>query len=257
MQEPGKYFRNNVSKTMSLLEAMRTHGVGTIVFSSTCATYGIPSVVPIAETHPQQPVNPYGESKLFVERALHWYGVAHGVRSAALRYFNAAGADPDGDVGEWHEPETHLIPLVIETALGRREAIDVYGTDYATPDGTAVRDYIHVTDLADAHIRALRYLLDGGRQLQVNLGTGRGCSVREVIDTVARLTDSKVTVRNVERRAGDPPVLVADPTKARQLLAWEPRHSSLEEIVETAWRWHERMPRPLEDSGGASIAAGA
>jgi UDP-glucose-4-epimerase GalE len=213
--------------------------------------------VPIAETHPQQPVNPYGESKLFVERALHWYGVAHGVRSAALRYFNAAGADPDGDVGEWHEPETHLIPLVIETALGRREAIDVYGTDYATPDGTAVRDYIHVTDLADAHIRALRYLLDGGRQLQVNLGTGRGCSVREVIDTVARLTDSKVTVRNVERRAGDPPVLVADPTKARQLLAWEPRHSSLEEIVETAWRWHERMPRPLEDSGGASIAAGA
>ena len=257
MEEPGKYFRNNVANTITLLETMRSRGVDSIVFSSTCATYGIPSVVPIAESHPQQPVNPYGESKLFVERALHWYGVAHGIRSAALRYFNAAGADPDGDIGEWHEPETHLIPLVIETALGRRSVIDVFGTDYPTPDGTAVRDYIHVTDLADAHIKALVHLLGGGKELQVNLGTGRGCSVREVIDTVARITGRPVAVRNAERRAGDPPALVADATKARQLLGWEPSHSSLENIVATACRWHEQMHSPQERSGGVSAAAGA
>lgn len=240
MQAPGKYFKNNVSNAISLLEAMRSAGVEPIVFSSTCATYGLPSTLPIEETHPQSPVNPYGESKRFVERALHWYRRAHGLRSVALRYFNAAGADPDGDIGEDHDPETHLIPLAIEAAMGRRSGIDVYGTDYPTPDGTAIRDYIHVTDIADAHVRALRYLIDGGEELQLNLGTGRGYSVREVVESVGRYAGRAVVIRECPRRAGDPPVLIAEPARARQLLAWEPRHSELERIVETAWRWHEQ-----------------
>ncbi len=238
MTDPGKYFRNNVANTLNLLEAMRAAGVGRIVFSSTCATYGVPDAAPIAEDHPQRPVNPYGESKLFIERALYWNGVAHGLRWMALRYFNAAGADPDGEIGEDHDPETHLIPLAIETALGRRRELQVMGTDYPTPDGTAVRDYIHVTDLADAHVRALRHLEAEGTSGALNLGTGRGHSVREVIAMVERVSGRKVNARNAPRRAGDPPALVAAPGRAKELLGWEPRWSSLETIVQTAYRWH-------------------
>jgi UDP-arabinose 4-epimerase len=238
MADPGKYFRNNVAHTLNLLEAMRAVGVGRIVFSSTCATYGVPEAVPIAEGERQLPVNPYGESKLFIERALYWQGAAHGLRWTALRYFNAAGADPDGEIGEDHDPETHLIPLAIETALGRRRELQVLGTDYLTPDGTAVRDYVHVTDLADAHVRALRHLEGEGPSGALNLGTGRGHSVREVIAMVERVSGRKVNARNAPRRAGDPPVLVAAPGRARELLGWEPRWSSLETIVQTAHRWH-------------------
>ncbi len=202
MQRPGKYFRNNVANTINLLEAMQDRGIGALVFSSTCATYGMPDRLPIDEAHEQRPVNPYGESKLFVEKALGWYALAHGLRSVSLRYFNAAGADPDGEIGERHEPETHLIPLVIEAALGNRTSIDVYGTDYATADGTAVRDYVHVTDLADAHVRALRHLLAGGDSLRLNLGTGRGQSVLEVIECVARRARRPIPTRLCARRSG-------------------------------------------------------
>jgi len=198
MTDPGKYFRNNVVNTLNLLEAMRAAGVGRIVFSSTCATYGVPKGVPIAEDHPQLPVNPYGESKLFVERALHWNGVAHGLRWMALRYFNAAGADPDGEIGEDHDPETHLIPLAIEAALGRRPDLQVMGTDYPTADGTAIRDYVHVTDLADAHLRALHHLEGDGPSGALNLGTGRGHSVREVVAMVERVTGRKVGARDAQ-----------------------------------------------------------
>jgi UDP-arabinose 4-epimerase len=238
MTDPGKYFRNNVANTLNLLEAMRVAGVEQIVFSSTCATYGVPDAVPIAEDHPQRPVNPYGESKLFIERALHWHGVAHGLRWMALRYFNAAGADPDGEIGEDHDPETHLIPLAIETALGRRHELQVMGTDYPTADGTAIRDFVHVTDLADAHVRALRHLEREGASGALNLGTGSGHSVREVIAMVERVSGRTINARNAPRRAGDPPALVAAPGRARQLLGWRPQWSSLESIVQTAYRWH-------------------
>jgi UDP-arabinose 4-epimerase len=238
VRDPEKYFRNNVANTLNLLEAMRATNVGSIVFSSTCATYGVPETVPTRENDAQRPVNPYGESKLFVERALHWLGAAHGLRWAALRYFNAAGADPDGELGEDHDPETHLIPLVIEAALGRRPYIEVYGTDYATADGTAVRDYIHVTDLAEAHVLALRQLLGGRTSLAVNLGTGQGHSVRDVIRTVEAVSKLPVPVREGPRRPGDPPVLVADATLAEQVLGWTPRLSDLTTIVDAAFAWH-------------------
>jgi UDP-glucose-4-epimerase GalE len=240
VREPEKYFRNNVANTLNLLEAMRATDVGSIVFSSTCATYGVPQRVPISEDAPQRPVNPYGESKLFVERALHWLGGAHGLHWAALRYFNAAGADPDGELGEDHDPETHLIPLVIEAALGRRPHIEVYGTDYATPDGTAIRDYIHVTDLAEAHVLALGELLGGRDSLALNLGTGQGHSVRDVIRTVETVSGLAVPVREGPRRPGDPPALVADASLARQVLGWTPQHSSLDTIAHTAFAWHQR-----------------
>jgi UDP-glucose-4-epimerase GalE len=211
-----------------------------IVFSSTCATYGVPQHVPIDESHPQAPVNPYGESKLFVERVLHWYGIAYGLQSVALRYFNACGADPAGEIGEVHDPETHLIPLVIDAARGVRPPVGVFGTDYPTPDGTAIRDYIHVMDLADAHLRALDYLVGGGASTAINLGTGRGHSVREVIDTVERVGGRPVPRTDSPRRAGDPPELVADPGRAKQVLGWTPRYAELAPIVEHAWRWQTR-----------------
>lgn len=250
MTDPGKYFRNNVSNTLNLLDAMCAVGVKRIVFSSTCATYGIPDTVPITEDHPQRAVNPYGESKLFVERALQWYGAAHGLHWTALRYFNAAGADPDGEIGEDHSPETHLIPLAIETALGARPELQVMGTDYPTPDGTAIRDYIHVTDLADAHARALLRLQSGGTSCAINLGTGTGYSVRDVVSMVERVTDSKIRTRNAPRRAGDPPSLVAAPGRALELLGWRPQWSSLESIVRTAYRWHcKHAPGVVEQIG--------
>lgn len=243
MTEPAKYFRNNVAGTLGLLEAMQATGVRTLVFSSTCATYGIPAPVsaptPIDEQQPQVPVNPYGESKLFIEKVLRWHDQGWGLRSVALRYFNAAGADPDLETGEDHDPETHLIPLAILAALGAGPALRVFGTDYATPDGTAVRDYIHVTDLAAAHVKALEYLREGGASVALNLGTGTGHSVRAVIDAVARASGRPVPALEAPRRAGDPPALVAAPGRARELLGWAPVHSDLEQIVTTALRWHQ------------------
>ncbi len=238
MSDPGKYFRNNVINTIKLLDSMVECGVDKIVFSSTCASYGLPERVPIDEQHPQRPVNPYGESKLFIERALHWYSSAHGIRAAALRYFNAAGADPDAEIGEEHDPETHLIPLVIETALGYRSHVDVYGSDYPTPDGSAIRDYIHVSDLASAHVQALEKIQHGSENLFLNLGTGKGSSVREVISMVEQMTGKTVVARMAPRRAGDPAELVAATGLAEEVLDWKPEYSSLETIIETALRWH-------------------
>jgi UDP-glucose-4-epimerase GalE len=238
--KPEIYFQNNVVGSLSLLDAMRHTGVKPIVFSSTCATYGMPDRMPITEDTLQRPINPYGETKLMIERALAWYGPAHDIRSVSLRYFNACGADPEGEIGEEHDPETHLIPLILDAALGKRAAIDVFGTDYPTPDGTAVRDYIHVQDLADAHVKALAYLFAGGETTQVNLGTGTGNSVREVIDAVERVTGRAVPKREVARRAGDPPELVADPSKANSLLGWKPAMSDIDSIIRTAWAWHTR-----------------
>ena len=238
MREPARYFENNVSRTLVLLEAMRRAGVRDIVFSSTCATYGTPERVPIDETAAQRPVNPYGESKLMVERLLDWFGRCHDLRWASLRYFNACGADPDGEIGEAHQPETHLVPLVLEAASGDRAAITINGIDYPTPDGTCVRDYVHVTDLAQAHVLALQHLERGGLSQALNLGTGRGHSIREIIAAAERVTGRRIPVREGARRAGDPPALVADPSRAMRLLAWQPVHSDIETILETAWQWH-------------------
>ena len=240
--DPELYYRNNVGGTLTLLSAMREAGICLIVFSSTCATYGEPAEVPIRETTPQRPVNPYGETKLAIERALHWYGGGYGLRSVALRYFNAAGDDPDGEIGEDHDPETHLIPLVLRAALGQAGPIHIFGSDYPTPDGTPIRDYIHVTDLADAHVRALRYLEAGGDSAVFNLGTGRGHSVREVIAAAEHASGRAVPRREAPRRAGDPPELVADPSLAAATLGWRSQHSDLATIVGTALRWHERHP---------------
>ncbi len=238
--EPAKYYANNVVNTLALLDAMRETGLDTIVFSSSAATYGTPERVPMPEDHPQQPINPYGETKLAVERALKWYGEAYGLRWAALRYFNAAGADPDGEIGEAHDPEFHLIPLVLEAGLGKRPPVKVFGTDYPTPDGTAIRDYVHVTDLADAHVLALKHLLDGGDSLAANLGTGQGYSVRQVLDAAGAALGSPVPFENAARRAGDPPELVADPSLAMETLGWSPALSGLPTILRTAVAWHRR-----------------
>lgn len=238
VDDPRKYFRNNVVNTLALLDGMLDAGLERIVFSSTCVTYGLAQAAPIDEDQPQRPINPYGESKLFVERALSAYGAAYGLRAVALRYFNAAGADAEGEIGEDHDPETHLVPLLIEAALGRRGPVDVFGVDYPTPDGTAVRDFVHVADLADAHVRALTWLLDGGEGIALNLGTGEGHSVREVAATVARVGGRPVPIRESARRPGDSPALVADARRAASLLDWRPRHTDLESIVRSAWDWH-------------------
>jgi UDP-glucose-4-epimerase GalE len=239
MVHPQKYFWNNVVNTLKLLDAMLQTGVKQIVFSSSAAVFGIPEKVPIPEDHPQRPINPYGETKRMMERMLYWYGSAYGFRSVALRYFNAAGADPQGEIGEGHDPETHLIPLVIQATLGQRPRVEVYGTDYPTPDGTAIRDYIHVTDLADAHVLALKYLDGGGAATVMNLGTGKGYSVREVIAAVERSAEGRqVPFRDGPRRQGDPPSLVADPGRAGSVLGWRPKLSDLDTIVQTAWKWH-------------------
>lgn len=236
--DPAKYYRNNFGGTLSLLEAMREVGVDKIVFSSTCATYGIPASVPIPETAPQSPVNPYGETKLAIERALHWYGGAYGLHWVALRYFNAAGADSGGEIGELHAPETHLIPLALQAALGQRPHIEIYGTDYPTPDGTAIRDYIHVEDLAQAHLRALEHLEAGRESRGLNLGTGRGHSVREVVRVAEAVSGRRISCHDTARRPGDPPALVADPSIAVELLGWRACMSDLETIIRTALAWH-------------------
>jgi UDP-arabinose 4-epimerase len=241
MVDPARFFRNNVANTLTLLDVMRVRGVRRIVFSSSAATYGIPKEVPIPDTAQQRPVNPYGESKLMGERMLAWEGAAHGVTHAALRYFNAAGADPDGEIGEDHRPEHHLVPLVLDAALGRRPTIDVYGTDYPTPDGTAVRDFIHVQDLAEAHVKALEHLLGGGTSVALNLGTGEGRSVNEVIAAAERVVGRTIPRRNTARRAGDPPALVADPSRARTTLRWTPALSDLDSILKTAFAHRSRL----------------
>jgi UDP-glucose-4-epimerase GalE len=238
LREPRKYFWNNVVNTLRLLDAMLVAGVKLIVFSSSAATYGDPEQIPMREDHRQRPVNPYGESKLMMERALEWYGRAYNLKWIVLRYFNAAGADPEGGLGEEHDPETHLIPLVMQAALGRRPYVEIYGTDYPTPDGTAIRDYIHVTDLADAHVRAWEHLARGGESRALNLGTGQGHSVREVINAVERVSAQPVPAREGPRREGDPPALVADASQTAKVLGWKPQHSRLEAIVQSAWNWH-------------------
>ncbi len=246
VQKPALYYQNNVVNTLNLLDGMRRHGIDKIVFSSTCATYGVPEKVPITEEEKQSPINPYGNTKLAVERALADFAVAYQWGFAALRYFNAAGASADGSIGEDHDPETHLIPLVIQAALGQRQAIQVFGTDYPTPDGTCVRDYIHIDDLAEAHLLALLALAPG-KHLRYNLGTGRGYSVREVIRMAEQVSGKKVPSQEVGRRPGDPPFLVAAADKARRELGWEPRYPDLKPILETAWNWHSKHPRGYED----------
>ena len=238
--DPGKYYRNNTAGALTLLEAARDHGLSKFVFSSTCATYGIPDRVPITEDMPQHPINPYGASKLMVERMLLDFNSAHGLKSIALRYFNAAGADPENEIGEDHNPETHLIPLVLDAASGRRDQITVFGTDYDTPDGTCIRDYIHVSDLALAHVKALEALEAGAPSGACNLGVGRGFSVSEVVAEAERITGLKVPVVLGARRPGDPAALVSDAAKARKEFGWTPEITALSEILRTAWAWHQR-----------------
>lgn len=236
VQNPGKYFSNNVGGSLSILEAMRDEKVPAIVVSGTCAVYGQPMSVPVKEDCPGAPINPYGASKLFMERMLADFERAHDISWISLRYFNAAGSSPDGEIGESHDPETHLIPRVIQAALGRLDAIDIYGDDYPTPDGTCIRDYIHVDDLAKAHLLAMEYLLAGKPSMPLNLGTGTGFSVREIIDGVSRLAAKAVPARILGRRAGDPAELIADPRKAREILGWKAQ-KSMEQSLEDAWNF--------------------
>ncbi|WP_370878606.1 UDP-glucose 4-epimerase GalE [Pararhizobium capsulatum] len=234
VEEPAKYYRNNVAGTLSLLDACRHADIGKVIFSSSCATYGVPEVLPISEATPQQPINPYGRTKLIAEQILQDYAAAYQLRYVALRYFNACGADPDGELGEWHEPETHLIPRALLAASGKISHLSVYGDDYETEDGTCIRDYIHVTDLARAHVLALDHLVRGGRNLSVNLGTGTGSSIGEIIRTIGRLTEREVPVEMHPKRAGDPPVLFADPAFALESLGFSPVYSDLDTIIRTA-----------------------
>lgn len=239
VKDPAKYYENNVSNTLNLLNAMRTADVNRFIFSSTAATFGAPQYTPIDEIHPQNPINPYGRSKLMIEQVLEDYDRAYGLKSVCLRYFNAAGADPDGELGERHEPETHLIPLVLQAASGWRAHIEVFGRDYDTPDGTCIRDYIHINDLCTAHWLGLQSLMKGGGSQRYNLGNGNGFSVQEVIDTANRVTGRPVTVREAPRRDGDPARLVADSTLARQQLGWQPQITDLDTMMRHAWCWEQ------------------
>ena len=257
VRHPREYFRNNLVNTLGLLDAMLDCGVTSMVFSSTCATYGEPQSESLDETHPQMPVNPYGETKLAIERALRWYGDAYGIRSVCLRYFNAAGADQDAEIGELHEPETHLVPLVLEAALDPQRPVSIFGTNFPTPDRSAVRDYIHVSDLAAAHVRALGLLAAGGGSVSLNLGTGRGHSVREVIASVERVVGRKVRTIEAPRRAGDPAMLVAAAQLARTVLKWQPRRSDLDDIVRSAWQWRTgSLMRSLQTPAMSQAAIG-
>lgn len=241
-REPARYWHNNVVQTLALLDTMLAHGVRQFIFSSSAAVYGNPRQSPMAEDHPRQPINPYGKTKLAVELALEDYGAAHGLRWTSLRYFNAAGAHPDGTLGERHDPETHLVPLVLQAASGRRPRVARFGSAHATPDGSCVRDYVHVQDLCEAHLLALRRLEAGGEPAAYNLGTGRGHSVNEVIESARRVTGRRIEVADEPARAGDPPVLVADAARARRELGWSPRHTALDTIVAHAWQWEQRLP---------------
>jgi UDP-glucose 4-epimerase len=241
MQNPSKYFRNNIANGLNLLDAIVAAGVGKIIFSSTCAIFGPPERVPIDETTPPRPINPYGESKLAFEKILRWYGEIHGLKFVSLRYFNAAGAS--AKFGEDHRVETHLIPNVLKVALGEKQHVEVFGTDYETPDGTCIRDYIHILDLARAHILAL----NSAKSEFYNLGTGGGASVREVIDSCCKVTGRKIDIVEKPRRPGDPPRLIASSEKIKRELGWEPQFQSLDAIIESAWKWHQRFPRGYQD----------
>ncbi len=242
--DPGKYYRNNVAGTLTLLEAMRDHGIPYIVFSSTCATYGQPQTIPIPETHVQRPINPYGTSKLMVEQILQDFDKAHGIKSICLRYFNAAGADPEGEVGEAHDPETHLIPIVLDVAAGTRSHMTINGSDYDTSDGTCIRDYIHVMDLAQAHVLALKALTSGSSSRHYNLGNGQGFSVKQVIETAQTVTQREIPVQMGPRRPGDPPCLVGDASSISRELGWTPYYTRLSSIIETAWNWTQKRLNP-------------
>jgi UDP-glucose 4-epimerase len=237
VKKPGKYYENNFSNTVNLLDAMVRNGISNFIFSSTAAIFGEPEYTPIDEKHPKNPINPYGRSKLMVEQALEDFETAHGLQSVCLRYFNAAGADPDGELGERHNPETHLIPLILQAASGRREAIYVFGKDYATPDGSCVRDYIHIVDLCSAHLLALTRLVEGSGSKRYNLGNGNGFSVLQVIDVAKKVSEKSINVIEADRRAGDPATLVADSTLARKELGWSPKFNDLSQIVSHAWNW--------------------
>jgi UDP-glucose 4-epimerase len=238
--DPQKYYYNNLVNTLNLLSVMREHKVNKIIFSSTAATYGVPQSEKIDEKHPQWPINPYGWTKLMIERVFADYDVAYQLRYVVLRYFNACGADPSGLIGEDHQPESHLIPLILDAAIGQRENIKILGTDYKTNDGTGVRDYVHVNDLASAHVLALKHLLNGGNSKQYNLGNGKGFSVREVIEAVKRVTKKNFEVVEKERRAGDPAVLLASSVKIKKELGWRPKYQDIDLIIETAWKWHQK-----------------
>lgn len=239
VRDPLAFYRNNVGGTLSLLAAAQASGIDRLVFSSTCATYGVPETVPMGETHRQMPINPYGRSKLMVETILRDLAEQRDFRAVVLRYFNAAGADPEARIGEWHEPETHAVPLAIEAALGRRAGFKIFGTDYDTRDGTCVRDFVHVMDLAEAHSRAVQYLIDGGRSVALNLGTGTGTTVKELVAGIEAVAGRPLDIAYAERRSGDSPTLVADNRKAAEVLGWMPRHD-LRAIIESAWNWHAR-----------------
>lgn len=242
--KPAMYYRNNLIHTLNLLEAMQAAGVDKFIFSSTAAIFGEPRSERIDESHPREPINPYGRTKLMVEQALADFDRAYGLRSVCLRYFNAAGADPDGELGERHEPETHLIPLVLQAASGRRPHITVFGRDYDTPDGTCIRDYVHINDLCSAHWLALQALASGAGSQAFNLGNGNGFSVQQVIDTARRVTGREIPVRDAERRAGDPARLVADATRAVTQLGWRPRYAALDQLIEHAWHWEQKVLLP-------------
>ena len=246
VEQPAKYYENNFVETLHLLDALRENGVNKFIFSSTCATYGVPQRIPIDEGHPQWPINPYGWSKLMVERALADYDRAYGLKYVALRYFNAAGASQR--CGEDHDPETHLIPLVLKAAMGKIANVKVFGTDYDTPDGTAVRDYIHILDLSSAHLLALDHLRAGNDSQFINLGNGNGYSVKQVIDTARQVTGKDIPFENAPRRAGDPLQLVGDSRKAREVLGWKPQFAELDKIVESAWVWHQAHPEGYTES---------
>ncbi len=247
MVNPGKYFKNNILGGLNLLECMVKYNVKFFIFSSTAAVYGEPQIIPIPEDHPTNPTNVYGSSKLMFEKILEWYDKIFDIRYISLRYFNAAGCDPEGELGEDHNPETHLIPIILKTALGQRSHVEIYGTDYPTPDGTCIRDYIHISDLSSAHILALEALLSGRESTIYNLGNSKGFSVREVIKSSEKVVGGKIPVKEGERRSGDPAVLIASSEKIKKELGWNPKYTNLEEIIESHWKWLERYPNGYPD----------
>ncbi|MBC7118209.1 MAG: UDP-glucose 4-epimerase GalE [Methanobacteriaceae archaeon] len=240
IKDPGSYYRNNVKNTLNLLDAMQKNNINRFIFSSTCAVYGDPIETPITEDHPCNPISPYGRSKLMIEKILEDYSNAYDFNYVSLRYFNAAGADPQTEIGEWHEPETHLIPIILDVAIGKRENVQIFGTDYPTPDGTCIRDYIHVMDLADAHYKALK-LLEEDKSEIFNLGNGDGFSVKEIIETCREVTGEEIPTIESDRRPGDPPILIGSSKKAKRILRWEPEFSDIKDIIETAWEWHQKL----------------
>lgn len=242
LKDPEAYYRNNTAGTISLLKCMKKSGCSKIVFSSTAATYGNPQYTPIDETHCQKPINPYGKSKLFIEEILKDFDAAYGIKYASLRYFNACGADEEGDTGELHDPETHLIPLAIQAAIGKKDNIIIFGNDYDTPDGTALRDYIHISDLANAHVKALKLLMEGSESIYANLGTGKALSVMEIIKSVEKISGQKIEIVVAPRRDGDPQILIADPSRAQSILDWKCNYSSIDNIIKTALEWHKNHP---------------